>query len=90
MKKAKPNKENISSVESPPLTDEELSRMRPVREMLPDIPRFIKVRGKQKAPTKKQIHIRLNPEIVDYFKSQGRGWQTKINEVLTEYVSSRT
>ena len=45
-------------------------------------------RGQQKMPTKKQLTIRLSSEIVDFFKAQGKGWQTKLNNVLQKYVDS--
>lgn len=35
---------------------------------------------------KKQISIRLDEDILDYFRSQGRGYQTRINDVLKAYV----
>ncbi len=79
--------EDWDDVASPPLSDEMLARMRPVKETHPDIPS--RVRGPQKAPLKVPVSIRLNPEVVTYFKSQGRGWQTRINEVLAEYVTER-
>jgi uncharacterized protein (DUF4415 family) len=47
-----------------------------------------RVRGKQKEPTKKQLTIRLNKEVIDFFKDQGNGWQTRINEILQKYVDS--
>ncbi len=47
-------------------------------------------RGKQKKPTKKQLTIRLNNDVVDYFKEQGNGWQTSINDILQEYVDSHS
>jgi uncharacterized protein (DUF4415 family) len=38
-------------------------------------------------PAAKQvISIRLDRDIVDYFKRTGRGYQTKINAVLRSYV----
>lgn len=45
-------------------------------------------RGKQKEPTKKQLTIRLNSEVVDFFKSQGNGWQSRINKALQDYIRS--
>lgn len=44
------------------------------------------VRGKQKLPTKKQLTVRLSPEVIDHFKEDGRGWQTRMNNVLREHV----
>jgi uncharacterized protein (DUF4415 family) len=45
-------------------------------------------RGKQKDPVKKQLTIRLNCEVVDFFKSQGNGWQSNINKALLEYIKT--
>ncbi len=45
-------------------------------------------RGKQKAPTKFITTLRLSPEVMDYFKAQGDGWQTRIDDILREYVST--
>jgi uncharacterized protein (DUF4415 family) len=36
---------------------------------------------------KKSITIRLTSEVVDYFKSSGQGWQTRIDDVLKNYVA---
>jgi uncharacterized protein (DUF4415 family) len=35
---------------------------------------------------KQNIHIGLDADIVEFFKSQGRGYQTRINAVLRQYV----
>ncbi|WP_440617155.1 BrnA antitoxin family protein [Cysteiniphilum sp. 6C5] len=37
------------------------------------------------AHKKKSITIRLDSDVIDYFKSMGKGYQTKINSVLREY-----
>lgn len=36
------------------------------------------------------VSIRLDPDVVDYFKQGGRGYQSRINAVLSAYVRSRT
>ena len=89
MKKGSKNIKKIDwdSVDSPPLSDEILSRMEPVRKNHPEIPR--KVRGQQKVPLKVQVSIRLSPEVINYFQSKGKGWQTKIDKILSEYVKSQ-
>lgn len=38
---------------------------------------------------KKQITLRLDSEVLDFFKSQGRGYQTAINMVLRKYVEAQ-
>jgi hypothetical protein len=40
-------------------------------------------------PAKQDIHIRLDSDILDWFKSRGRGYQTRINAVLRAFVQTR-
>ena len=77
---------DLKSVESPPLSDAILRRMRPVAETHPEIPP--RVRNAQKASTRKSTTIRLNAKVLEFFKAQGKGWQTRINDVLQDYVDS--
>ena len=75
---------------APELGAEAFARLRPAVEVLPQlVDAYRKSRGPQKSPTKVAISMRLSPEVVDYFKSQGTGWQTRINEVLVEYVTDQ-
>ena len=43
-------------------------------------------RGPQKRPTKLAVTVRYSPEVVEYFKSTGEGWQTRMNDALRDYV----
>jgi len=36
----------------------------------------------KKAAPKKAVNIRLNPDVLAYFRASGRGWQSRINEAL--------
>jgi uncharacterized protein (DUF4415 family) len=47
-----------------------------------------RARGQQKTPTKQPVSIRLSSEVVEYFKSTGKGWQTRMDEVLRDYVKT--
>ena len=38
---------------------------------------------------KKDVHIRLDPAVLRWFKAQGPGYQTRINEVLRSFVRAR-
>jgi uncharacterized protein (DUF4415 family) len=40
-------------------------------------------------PRKQAISIRLDQDLIDYFKSQGPGYQRRINAVLRSYVKQR-
>lgn len=58
------------------LTESDFKRLRPV--------------GRPLAPvTKQKITMRLSPEVMDYFRSLGTGWQTRIDQVLKDYVASQ-
>ncbi|MGA2263581.1 MAG: BrnA antitoxin family protein [Acidobacteriota bacterium] len=39
-------------------------------------------RGPQQAPTKVLTTIRLDADVIAFFRAQGRGYQTRINEAL--------
>ena len=41
------------------------------------------------ALAKRDIHIRLDADVLDWFKAQGKGYQTRINSVLRAFVQSR-
>jgi len=38
---------------------------------------------------KKQITIRLDPDVLDYFKTKGRGYQSSINATLRRYMETQ-
>jgi uncharacterized protein (DUF4415 family) len=45
-----------------------------------------RVRGLQKAPTKRLVSLRLDQAVLDYFKAGGPGWQSRINETLQRVI----
>jgi len=45
-------------------------------------------RGPQKKPCKTSTTIRLDAEVLEAFKAMGKGWQTRMNNVLKAYVQS--
>ena len=59
------------------LDEEWFKRARPASEMAPHIVEaYRRTRGKQKAPTKEQITIRLDADITAHLRKEGPGWQT--------------
>jgi uncharacterized protein (DUF4415 family) len=76
-----------SDPENPEWTDEEIRRARPFHEVLPElatsIDRAIVARGRPPAEkTKMPVTIRLDPEVVNFYKSTGKGWQSRMNDAL--------
>lgn len=48
-----------------------------------------RTRGLGKKPSKQQVAIRLDPDIIEAFKAGGPGWQTRMNAALKEWLSAR-
>lgn len=42
--------------------------------------------GMKPVQPKKQVTIRLDGDVLDWFKAQGQGYQTQINELLRAYM----
>jgi uncharacterized protein (DUF4415 family) len=38
---------------------------------------------------KRAISLRLDPDVLDFFKSEGKGYQTRMNAVLRAYMNAR-
>ena len=70
------------------LTSEDFKRMRPAKEVLPEkVLSVLPKRGRPpKKNPKKSTTIRLDPEVLQFFRELGPGWQTEINAVLKEHV----
>ena len=39
-------------------------------------------------PHKQQITLRIDKDVVEFFRKQGRGYQTKINQLLRAYMEA--
>jgi len=46
-------------------------------------------RGPGRKPKKVLLSVRYSPEVVDFFKSTGDGWQSRMDDALKEWVASR-
>jgi uncharacterized protein (DUF4415 family) len=41
------------------------------------------------SPKRSSCPVRYSPEVVEYFQSTGKGWQTRMDEALKEWVDAR-
>ncbi|QIW15925.1 hypothetical protein A4G20_06050 [Pasteurellaceae bacterium RH1A] len=87
--------------EKTPLTDKELSQFRPLKDVMPaefvemvmahqaerERLGFITPQDKQ-VPLKQSVTLRLSPEILEKFRATGKGWQSRLNDVLLDYVKT--
>lgn len=70
------NAEPVLDEENPPLTEEELESLQPAINRHPEWFR----------PKKADVHLKIDIDVLEAFKAKGKGYQTRINEVLREYV----
>lgn len=92
----KPKPELIDD-ENPEWTDEDFARARPASEVLPELigakaaAELLKPkRGRPpKLAPKRPINIRLSPEVLEYFRATGPGWQTRVDDLLRKHVARR-
>lgn len=47
-------------------------------------------RGKNKRPVKEQVAVRYSPEVLAAFKATGRGWQTRMNAALIDWLKAHS
>ena len=93
--KARRRKPEMVDDDNPALTPEWFGRARPAADVLPDLigakaaaPLLKPKRGRPaKAAPKQATNIRFSPEVLAYFRATGPGWQTRVDEVLKNFVS---
>ena len=70
--------------DNPEWRAQDFAEARPPHEVLPPevLAAFRAPGGHQHAPKKEAISIRLDSDVIEKFRSTGRGWQGRINEVL--------
>lgn len=47
-------------------------------------------RGPQVSPTKQLVSVRYSPEVLEFFRSTGAGWQSRMDDVLKQWVARRS
>ena len=81
----------------PPVADEQKARLEAVAAMpdesidysdAPFLPDAVWVKAADFPEAKKQITLRIDADVLDYFRHTGRRYQTRINAVLRSYVDA--
>jgi uncharacterized protein (DUF4415 family) len=82
--------------DNPEWTDDDFAQARPGREVMTEllgsdrVGDLFRLRGRpKKEMPKKAVSLRLDPEVIAWFKSQGKGYQSAINDVLKHHVETR-
>jgi len=70
-----------SDPDAQPLTPTQLKAMVPLRAL----------RGRPKSENKKLlVSVRYSPEVIEFFKSTGDGWQSRMDGVLLNYITRQS
>jgi len=70
------------------LRDEDID-LSDIPEITPDMfARAVVRRGLKPIPSKTQVTLRLDSDVLSWFKTQGRGYQTRINSLLRAYMQA--
>lgn len=75
--------------DNPEWTDADIARAKPASEMHPPhvVAALVRNKGGRPAGSNKvQIALRADREVVERFKAEGPGWQTRMNEALRKAV----
>ena len=79
--------------DNPEWTDADFARARPAAEMLPELfvnaaaRAVLKPRGRPVAEmVKERITIRLDADVLAALRATGKGWQTRVNDAMREWV----
>jgi uncharacterized protein (DUF4415 family) len=83
--------------ENPEWSASDLGTAQPAGEVLPlllnakSASRLLRPRGRPRSEfPKERINIRLSHDVLNHFKSDGVGWQTRIDAALREHIAQLT
>jgi uncharacterized protein (DUF4415 family) len=96
-KKTIDNRASRPDDDNPEWTPEDFAKARPAADVLPE---FIGEKATQellhrsrgrppKAERKVNQTLRLDPDVLEAFRQEGRGWQARINEILRANMPRR-
>jgi uncharacterized protein (DUF4415 family) len=81
--------------DNPAWGETDFARARPAESVLPELfgektaEQMLKRRGRPKSENAKvALKLRIDPDVVQAYRMQGAGWQTRINEALRDYAKS--
>jgi uncharacterized protein (DUF4415 family) len=77
-----------------PMSEEQLARLKPAREVLPSalLAALSKPKGGRPKSANPKVFtaIRLSPEVAQAFRATGKGWQTRMNAALADWLKTHS
>ena len=96
MGKRKDDRASRPDEENPEWTREEMRHARPALEVVAEVfghaaAALRRGRGRPAKPDRKVNQtLRLDPDVLEAYRHQGSGWQTRINEVLRAHMPRKS
>ena len=82
----------VPDEENPEWTADDFRAAKPFAKVFPDLAaQEIRRRGRgpQKAPTKRPVSLRLDPDVLAAYRATGKGWQARMNATLAAHAPRR-
>ena len=70
----------------PTLSNEDLAEFRPLKDVKPEL--YAKLHPEWYKPKKVDFHMKIDADVLAWYKAQGKGYQTRINAILREHAFS--
>lgn len=88
-------KKSLAEIDAEPLSEERLQELKEISEKdidtseIPELDNDFWKNAEVRLPTNKEaLSLRVDQDVVDWFRSQGRGYQTKMNAVLRSFYEA--
>ena len=89
MKKQPANRQHVD--DNPEWSEEDFAKAAPF-SALPEAEQAVLLsvrrRGRQKAPRKVPVSIRLSPDVAEGLRATGEGWQGRADEILRTWLAT--
>lgn len=79
----------VDDDDAPELTPERAALLKPARDVLPEVvlAQFRRAPGRPKSMSpKQQVTLRLDADVLEYWRAQGKGWQSALNAALRRHA----
>lgn len=84
--KSKPIGSDLNKIDNHIITTDEYAE---IPEVTPEMfARAVIHTGLPERPKKKQVALRIDEDVLEWFRYQGRGWQTRMNALLRAYMEA--
>lgn len=78
----------LVTLDNPEWTDEMFAQAKRVNELPLSLRQKITGGRPKLEQTKQSVTVRYDAEVLEYFRATGKGWQTRMNDALKEWIAA--